>query len=57
MEELLGTDKCKAIGVSNYTINHLKELFENSSVKPSLNQIEFNPFVFQNELLNFCKNL
>jgi len=44
------------IGVSNYTINHLKELFENSSVKPSLNKIEFNPFVFQNELLNFCKN-
>ncbi len=45
----------KTIGVSNYTIRHLKELFANSDVKPSINQVEFNPFNFQNDLLFFCK--
>ncbi len=44
-----------AIGVSNYTIRHLKELFANSQTKPAVNQVEFNPFNFQNELLSFCK--
>jgi len=54
MVELLKQKKCKAIGVSNYTIRHLKELFESSSTLPAVNQIEFNPFVFQKEILDFC---
>ena len=45
----------KAIGVSNYTIRHLKELFDNSETKPAVNQVEFNPFNFQDDLLSFCK--
>ena len=45
----------KAIGVSNYTIRHLKELFYNSETKPAVNQVEFNPFNFQDDLLSFCK--
>ncbi len=45
----------KAIGVSNYTIRHLKELFANSETKPAVNQVEFNPFIFQDDLLSFCK--
>ena len=45
---------CKSIGVSNYTIRHLEELFKNSSVTPAVNQVEFNPFVFEPELLHFC---
>ncbi len=45
----------KAIGVSNYTIRHLKELFANSETKPAVNQVEFNPFNFQANLLSFCK--
>lgn len=56
MEEMLKQNKCKAIGVSNYTIRHLKELFENSSTTPSVNQFEFNPFVFEDEILIFCQN-
>jgi len=45
----------KAIGVSNYTIRHLKELFANSETRPAVNQVEFNPFNFQEDLLSFCK--
>ncbi len=54
MEELLKQNKCRAIGLSNYTVRHLKELFESSSTIPAVNQIEFNSFVFQKEIMDFC---
>lgn len=47
--------KCRSIGVSNYTIRHLRELMNDSSVWPSVNQVEFNPFLYQKELLEFCR--
>ncbi len=46
---------CRAIGVSNYTIAHLTELLEVSPVVPAVNQVEFHPFLFQKELLGFCR--
>lgn len=39
MEDLLKTEKCRAIGVSNYGIHHLEELFKNSTVRPAVNQV------------------
>lgn len=53
---LLETDNLKAIGVSNYTIDHLKELLDKSDIKPVVNQVEFHPFLYQEELLEFCKS-
>lgn len=47
--------KYRALGVSNYTIKHLEELLANSSVVPAVNQVEFQPFLYQKELLRFCK--
>jgi methylglyoxal/glyoxal reductase len=44
------------IGVSNYDIFHLEELLQNFDVVPSINQVEFHPFLYQEELLQFCKN-
>jgi diketogulonate reductase-like aldo/keto reductase len=54
MEKLRKEGKCRSIGVSNYTIRHLKELLEESDVVPSVNQVEFNPFLYQKELVDFC---
>ncbi len=45
---------CRAIGVSNYTIRHLKELLATSPIIPAANQIEINPFLYRKELLDFC---
>lgn len=55
--ELQKQGMAKAIGVSNFTIQHLKELMATSSVVPCVNQIEFHPFIYddQKELLEFCK--
>ena len=54
LETLVKEKTCKAIGVSNYTIYHLNELFEYASVTPAVNQVEFNPFLYQKELLDYC---
>jgi diketogulonate reductase-like aldo/keto reductase len=55
LTEIVKEKACKAIGVSNFTIDHLQELFEISGVRPVVNQVEFNPFLYQKELLNFCR--
>lgn len=55
LEKILEEGKARAIGVSNYAIRHLEELFETSSTLPAVNQVEFTPFLYQMELLNYCK--
>jgi diketogulonate reductase-like aldo/keto reductase len=54
LETLLDEGKCRSIGVSNYTIRHLEELLEGSSTVPAVNQVEFHPFLYQKDLLDFC---
>ena len=55
METLFKKGRCRAIGVSNFTIRHLEELTEESDVIPSVNQVEFHPFLYQKELLDYCQ--
>lgn len=56
LEKLYEEGKCRAIGVSNYTIKHLQELMDHSKTVPAVNQVEFSPFLYQEELLKFCKD-
>jgi len=44
----------RSIGVSNYTIRHLEELLRSTPAPPTVNQVEFHPFLYQKELLEFC---
>jgi diketogulonate reductase-like aldo/keto reductase len=55
LEEMLQKGKTKAIGVSNYTIRHLKELLAQTKIKPVVNQVELHVFLQQPELVEFCK--
>lgn len=54
-EEIYTSGKAKAIGVSNFNINHLEALFETAKIKPMVNQIEIHPGHSQPELVDFCK--
>ena len=56
MIQLLRAGKVRAIGVSNYEIFDLQEILQNFDVVPAVNQVEFHPFLYQEELLQFCKN-
>ena len=47
--------RCRAIGVSNYTIRHLNELLPDSPLVPMVNQFELHPFNSRKELVTYCK--
>jgi len=55
MEVLCRAGKARSIGVSNYTIGHLEELAEYASIVPAVNQVEFHPFLYQKDLLDYCR--
>jgi diketogulonate reductase-like aldo/keto reductase len=56
LTRLLREGKCRSIGVSNFTVAHLEELRRESEVVPSVNQVEFSPFLFQSGLLRYCRS-
>ncbi len=58
LEEIHKSGRARAIGVSNYTVRHLQELMNSNNIVPAVNQVEFHPFIYedQKELLAFCKN-
>jgi diketogulonate reductase-like aldo/keto reductase len=55
MVQLSRESKAKAIGVSNYDIQDLKELLGDFDITPAVNQVEFHPFLYQQDLLQFCE--
>ena len=54
LEKIYESGYCKSIGVSNYMILHLEELFSYANVIPVINQVEFSPYNYQKELLDVC---
>ncbi len=53
--ELQKSGRTRSVGVSNYTIRHLQEIMDATGVAPAVNQVEFHPYLFQAELLEFCR--
>jgi 2,5-diketo-D-gluconate reductase A len=45
--------RAKSIGVSNFSVNHLKRILDETGVAPTVNQIELHPRFQQNELVEF----
>jgi len=53
LERLLKTGKVRAIGVSNFMIEHLTKLLDRADVVPAVNQIEVHPYFQQPEVQAF----
>ncbi|KAF5111286.1 hypothetical protein DV452_004410 [Geotrichum candidum] len=58
LQEGLKTGKIKSIGVSNYGIPHLEELFnwEGQTITPAVNQLELHPWLQRTELVEYLRN-
>ena len=55
MEEALARGWCRAIGVSNFTVEHLRTLKATARVwPPAVNQVELHPYHQQRELQEYC---
>lgn len=55
LEKLYADGKVRAIGVSNFQIDHLEDLLTEAKVKPMVNQVELHPLLSQLELREYCK--
>jgi diketogulonate reductase-like aldo/keto reductase len=55
LRHLYEQKRCRAIGVSNYTIRHLNELLAESPLVPMVNQFELHLFNTRQELVAFCQ--
>src|SRR3978361_1038311 len=53
LETLLADGKVRAIGVSNFMVDHLRRLLDAASVVPAVNQIEQHPYFAQREVEDF----
>jgi diketogulonate reductase-like aldo/keto reductase len=53
LERLLADDKVRAIGVSNFMVEHLTALLDRCEVVPAVNQIEVHPYFAQPEVQEF----
>ncbi len=55
LEKIYNEGRVKAIGVSNFHIHHLEDLLREAEIVPMVNQVEFHPYLQQNELRKYCE--
>ncbi|XP_072957933.1 NADPH-dependent aldo-keto reductase, chloroplastic-like [Typha angustifolia] len=55
MEGLVGMGLVRAIGVSNFNVQQIRELLHFAKIVPAVNQVELHPFWRQDELVKFCQ--
>jgi diketogulonate reductase-like aldo/keto reductase len=53
LETLLEQGKVRAIGVSNFMVEHLTRLLDKTSVVPAVNQVELHPYFTQQAVQRF----
>jgi methylglyoxal/glyoxal reductase len=56
LETLYKDGRVKAIGVSNFQIDHLGELMKVAEIKPMVNQVEYHPRLTQIQLQAYCRD-
>ena len=55
MESLVDHGKCRAIGLSDISVDGLLPIYEAARIKPAVVQVESHPYLPETELLEFCK--
>jgi len=55
LEKIYEEGRARAIGVSNFHIHHLEDIFAASDIIPAVNQVECHPWLTQVELVDYCQ--
>lgn len=56
LERLYKEGQVRAIGVANYLVPFLEQLNGYAEIVPAVNQVEFSPYLFLEDLMKYCKN-
>jgi len=54
LEQLYEEGKVRAIGVCNFTKEHMEKLMDATDIVPAVNQVEVHPYFNQQQLQDFC---
>src|SRR6516165_4134674 len=55
LEKLVDEGKCKAIGLSDVSLEKVKEIYEAATIKPAVVHVESHPYLPEWELLDYCR--
>jgi len=55
LESLVDEGACKAIGLSDVSLDQTREIFEAARIKPAVVHVESHPYLPQWELLDYCR--
>jgi diketogulonate reductase-like aldo/keto reductase len=55
LERLVDDGKCRSIGLSDITLEKLREVVAAARIKPAVVQVESHPYLPEWELLDFCR--
>jgi diketogulonate reductase-like aldo/keto reductase len=55
LEGLVDEGKCKAIGLSNVSLEQARAIFEVARIKPAVVHVESHPYLPQWDLLDYCR--
>jgi diketogulonate reductase-like aldo/keto reductase len=56
LEKINKEGRARAVGVSNFHIHHLEDIFASSELVPAVNQVECHPELTQVELVKYCES-
>jgi len=54
LEKLVDGGKCRAIGLSDITLEGVRSVYESARIKPAVVQVESHPYLPETELLEYC---
>lgn len=55
LEKIYRDGRVKAIGISNFLKVHLDQLLPDVEIVPAVNQMEYHPYLIQQQLVDMCK--
>lgn len=55
LERLVDEGRCRAIGLSDITLEKLRDIVSAARIKPAMVQVESHPYLPEWELLDFCR--
>src|SRR5690349_1805534 len=55
LESLVDEGRCKAIGLSDVSLDQVKEIFDAARIKPAVVHVESHPYLPQWDLLEYCR--
>ena len=56
MEECVRSGKVTSLGLKNFNMQQIQDIFDNCTIKPAVVQVESHPYFQNSSLIEFCQS-